>query len=127
MKGNAFATLMAAPGAMEVLACLGFQDRGDRVVLPAGAAVEPAHLDYVLQMPERRQREKEQKQVAEAAKEKARKAAEKKLLEERMAADRKEVAQRTTVASRSTLVPFGNKDRVGLKDIGAGDAAPKGG
>jgi hypothetical protein len=128
MKGNAYATLVAAPGAAEVLAFLGFQNMPDRIVLPAGAAVEPSHLDYVLQMAEHRARERESKQAAELAKEKARKAAEKKLLEDRIAANRKEVAQRNpTVTSRSTLVPFSNKDKVGLKDIGAGDAAAKGG
>ncbi len=127
MKGNAYATLVAAQGATDVLSFLGFQDKGDRVVLPAGVAVEPASLDYVLTMAEVRAKEREQRQAAEAAKEKARKAAEKKVLEERIAANRKEAAQRITVASRTTLVPFSNKDKCSLKDIGAGDAAPKGG
>ncbi len=127
MQGKAFTTLVAAAGCLEFLLALGFRKEGEFLALPLGVSIDPAALDCVLTMEEVRRAEKERKAVAEAAQKKAEKERQKKQLEERLAADRKEAAQRTVVASRSTLVPFSNRDKVGLKDVGAGDAAPKGG
>jgi hypothetical protein len=127
LKGKAFKSVSEAAGAVDVLLFIGFRLEGEFLVLPAGREIKPEFLDFLLSIEDLRESEKRQREEKEQNAKKSSTDAKKKSLAEKIASDRIEASQKTVVASKSTLVPFSNRDKVGLKDIGAGDAAKQGG